>query len=73
MPGVELDVHRERVLHAERVAERAGDEQPAARDSEHEVRREAVVVDRRRELARAVAQLVPRHDLVRRVAHGSGV
>ena len=45
-PGVELDVHRERVLHVERVGERAGDEQAAARDAEDQIGLEAVVGDR---------------------------
>ena len=35
--GVELDVERERVLYAERVGDRAADEQAAARDAEHDV------------------------------------
>ena len=61
--GVELDVHREGVLHAERVTERAGDEQAAARDREHHVRQVAIGVYGLGELARAVAELVPGHDL----------
>jgi len=65
--GVELDVHREGVLHAERVAEGARDEHPAAGDREHHVGAVAVVVDRARQLARADAEVVPAHDLPRAV------
>ena len=64
---VELDVHRERVLDAERVGERPGDEQAAARDREHHVGPVAVVHDPLCELARADAQVLPRHDLARAV------
>src|SRR3954447_2832125 len=60
-PGIELDVHRERVLDAEGVADRAGNQQPAARDAEHDVGRPAVVGDRLRELARPGAEFVPSH------------
>ena len=35
---VELDVHRERVLHVEGIGDRAADEEPAARDAEEDVR-----------------------------------
>jgi hypothetical protein len=62
-PGVELDVHRERVLHAEGVADRGRNEQPAARDREHDVGPVAVVVDGLREVARAEAEVVPGHQL----------
>src|SRR5262249_4463549 len=67
--GVELDADREGVLDAERVGERAGHEQPAARDREHHVGPVAVGVDLLRELARAVAEVLPAHDLARRPAH----
>src|SRR5262249_56024286 len=61
--GVELDVHRERVLDAQRVRDRAGDEQPAAGDREHDVGPVAVVVYRLRELAGAGPELRPAHHL----------
>src|SRR5207248_8893488 len=56
-------VHRERVLHGERIAQRAADEQPAAGDREDQVGPVTVVGYRLRELARTVAELLPRHDL----------
>ena len=68
-PGVELDIHRERVLDVERVAERAGDEQAAAGDREHHVGGVAVGVDRLGELARAAAELLPGHHLSHCEAH----
>src|SRR5262249_46641845 len=61
--GVELDVHREGVLDAERVGERAGDEQPAARDPEHDVGHVAVAVALLGEIAGADAEVVPAHHL----------
>src|SRR5262249_41590595 len=69
--GVELDVHRERVLDAERVSEYARDEQAAARDSEHEVGGEAVGLNRRGELTGAEPELLPRHQVGTCVAHAS--
>src|SRR5581483_3914488 len=60
---VELHVHRERVLDAQRVADRAGDEQPAACDAEDQVGLVAVGGHRLRERTRADAELVPRHHL----------
>ena len=69
--GVELDADRGGVLDPERVRERAGDEQPAARDPEHEVGDPAVGVHRLGELAAADAEVVPAHHLsrFRRDAH----
>src|SRR3984893_2707747 len=61
--GVELDVHRERVLHVECVAERARDEQASPRDPEHHVGDVPVGVDRFGELARAGSELLPGHHL----------
>ena len=66
--GVELDVHRERVLHAERVAERAATSRPprampSTRSGAKPSSRTAARARARR------AEVVPRHDLVRRVAH----
>src|SRR5438132_2797831 len=61
--GVELDVHRVRVLHVEGVGQRARDEQAAAGDAEHEVGAPAVRMDRLREVARARPELVPGHRL----------
>src|SRR6267142_1096574 len=63
--GVELDVHRERVLDAERVAERTRDEQAAARDPQDDVGAPAVVGDGLCEVAGARAEVVPRHQLAR--------
>src|SRR5207253_9161657 len=67
--GVELDVHRERVLDAERVADPARDEQAAAGDAEDDVRPVAVGGDRLRELARATPEVVPRHHFALTGAH----
>jgi hypothetical protein len=47
-PVVELDVHHVQVLHRERVAEGAGQEQAAARDRQDQVRLETVRRDNRR-------------------------
>src|SRR6185369_14906980 len=62
------DVHRVRVLDAERIAKRTGDEEPAACDGEDDVGLEAVAVNPLREGARSLAERVPGHHLAL-VAH----
>src|SRR5262249_236560 len=66
---VELDVHREGVLDAERVADRAADEQAAARDCEHDVGPVAVRVGELGRLAGAGTEVFPAHQLAGRVVH----
>src|SRR5439155_114322 len=51
--GVELDVQRRHVLHAERVCERAGERQPSAREREHRVRPKRAGLNLTREVAGA--------------------
>ena len=67
--GVELDVHRAGVLHPERVAERAGDEQAAAGDGEDHVGPLAVGVHGLGERPRRWADLGPLEDLA--IAHAA--
>src|SRR5207244_4540375 len=67
--GVELDAHRERVLEAERVGERAGDEHPAPRDRENHVGAVAVAMDQLCEPTGPGAELLPGHHLALGGAH----
>ena len=67
--GVELDVQRRHVLHAEGIGERTGERQPAACEREHRVGAEAVRVDGRRQLADGSAEVVPGHVLAQVARH----
>ena len=58
--GVELDVHRPRVLDVERVSERSSHEEPASRDGEDQVWLVAVIRDLACEHPRGVSELRPR-------------
>ncbi len=67
--GVELDVQRVAGLDPERVRETAGEEHPAARDRDDEVRPEAAEVDDGREFAVRLAEALPGEDLALRLCH----
>ena len=61
--GVELDVDRSAVLHAERVRDGAGGQQAATGDRDDHLGDESVPQDRPGELSRSLAELVPREPL----------